>query len=170
MRALDRLPRRRTSRSAHPAVALMVALVVAIVAATAISPVAVADPPPSHLGGWTETDPFHGEAADSFTITYWFIGIEGPCPFSVARFIWDYDTTIGTATMNATTCSATLAVPSAPTDEVANHNVNAEGCNTSSGDITCDGSTNAMNTCSAPAAMVFDAEATIPSRPWRADP
>src|SRR6187431_512319 len=109
MRALDRLPRRRTPPIIQRLAALVVSFVVLFSVATAFSPVADADPTPGHLGGWTETDPFHGEAASPFTISYWFIPIEGACPFTHARFIWDNVTQIGTAPMNAS-CSATLPV------------------------------------------------------------
>ena len=89
MRALDRLPRRRTPLMIQRLAALVVSFVVLFTVATAFSPVAVADPPDGHLGGWTETDPFHGEAASPFTITYWFVALDGVCFFSHARFIWD---------------------------------------------------------------------------------
>ena len=122
--------------------ALVVSFVVLFTVATAFSPVAVADPPDGNLGGWTETNPTHGEAASPFTITYWFGGLDGVCFFSHARFIWN-EAQIGSATMNASTCSASLSVPSAPSSDPANYFVSAEGCTNPGGVLTCDSSTNA---------------------------
>ena len=78
MRALDRLPRRRTSRAARPMLSLIVAVALGAVVATAVSPEVNADPDPTWFGrrGSKPVDgqrTAYGQSTDEVKAAYWYV-------------------------------------------------------------------------------------------------
>ena len=84
-------------------VALFGAAIVAVVVATSASPVARADPPPSHFGPWLEVSPGRGNPQDSFKASYWYVDSDA-CQYATVTFYWD-GKDVGTSTVDSATCS-----------------------------------------------------------------
>ncbi len=142
MRAPAALPRRSSTRAIHPLVALMIAAITAITVATAVSPIAVADPPPSTVGPWLEVAPTLGHVADSFTASYWYIDPSGgSCSYATVKFSWD-GVGIGSASVDPATCSAARSLKPPPGATLGPHRVSAVACYVdSTGGEVCDGFT-----------------------------
>ena len=102
MRALDRLPRRRTSRAVHPLLALLVTVTIGIVVSIGLPSVARADPPPGWTGPFLEAVPDSGEPTDPFTANYWYVTSDA-CPYATVNLTWDGNAA-GTTTIDPTDC------------------------------------------------------------------
>ena len=107
-------------------VALFGAAIIAVVVATSASPVARADPPPSHFGPWLEVSPGRGNPSDSFKASYWYVDSDA-CQYATVTFYWD-GKDVGTSTVDSATCTATRTFGDAPTAAEGVYDLTAIAC------------------------------------------